>query len=170
MSETVEVRILQLPLDIWARTDERMDGLMREFTLVAASEAQGGEAHVPRQLMALIEELQRDYAPLTANQEAQLSDAAGAGDDTIDLVYHVPAGVSEACARLDEALDDADAYCRAGEHLLSLAPEPDEVAFRRWYLEEFVRQIDGHPPRPWPQWAAEHPGGLGAAGPSSGHP
>lgn len=157
MSETVEVRILQLPLDVFARVDERMDGLMREFTLIAASEAKGGgEAHVPRQLMALIEELQHDYSSLTANQEAQLAEAAGAGDDTIDLVYHVPAEVSEACVRLDEALDAADEYCRAGEHLLSLAPEPDELGFRRWYLGEFVRQIDGHPPQPWPQWAAEH--------------
>lgn len=156
MTETVEVHILQLPLDVFARVDERMDGLMREFTLIAASEAKGGEAHVPRRLMALIEELQRDYSSLTTNQEAQLRDASGAGDDTIDLVYHVPAEVSEACARLDEALDAADEYCRAGEHLLSLAPDPDELAFRRWYLGEFVRQIDGHPPRPWPQWAAEH--------------
>lgn len=167
MSETVEVRILQLPLDVWARVDERMDGLMREFTLIAASDAKGGEAHVPRRLMALIEELQRDYASLTADQEAQLRDAASAGDDALDLVYQVPAGVSAACVRLDEALDAADEYCRRGEHLLSLAPEPDQMAFRRWYLEEFVRQIDGQPPRPWPQWAADHPAELGATEPLS---
>ena len=45
-------------------------------------------------------------------------------------------------------LDEADVFCREGE-LLTLATPADEVAFRRWFLNEFVRQLRGEPPRRW---------------------
>jgi hypothetical protein len=31
------------------------------------------------------------------------------------------------------------------------------VAFRNWFLEEFVRQAAGEDPVPWPAWRAAHP-------------
>ncbi len=45
-------------------------------------------------------------------------------------------------------LTAADEYCREGA-LLTCAPPPSAVRFREWYLNEFVVQIDGHPPTPW---------------------
>lgn len=55
---------------------------------------------------------------------------------------------AEGAARLESLLDEADEFCRAGD-LLTLAATGEGVAFRRWFLHEFVRQIDGRPPRAW---------------------
>jgi len=39
--------------------------------------------------------------------------------------------------------------CLAGEHLLTLTTLPGPLAFRRWFLGEFVAQTDGAPPTSW---------------------
>ncbi|MCU1343940.1 MAG: anti-anti-sigma factor, partial [Acidimicrobiia bacterium] len=39
---------------------------------------------------------------------------------------------------------------------LTLAAPPDIMAFRRWFVEEFVREMAGEAPRPWPEYAALH--------------
>ena len=38
MTELVQVRLLQLPLDVWQRTQEHVDGLLREFVLIVQDE------------------------------------------------------------------------------------------------------------------------------------
>lgn len=152
----VEVSILALPLDVWARAQEHAEGLLREFTLVAASEATAHEHHVPRRLLALVEELDIDYAAMTTEQQSRLFEAAAQGRDAIDLRYQVPPEIAVACQRLAAALDAADCFCKEGRYLLSLATPPDALAFRRWYLGEFVRQVAGEPPMSWPEWAASH--------------
>lgn len=153
----VGVRIIGLPLSIVAEAEEHVEGLLREFALIAASHASGGEAHVPGQLLDLVSELEGDYAEMTVRQQAQLAEARQDGLDSIDLVYDVPPSLADACIRLGDALDAADRFCREGRHLLSLATPPKPLAFRRWYLDEFVRQIEGKPPTPWPAWVADHP-------------
>jgi hypothetical protein len=62
--------------------------------------------------------------------------------------FRVPAAAKDAAINLGRLLDEADEYCRRGD-LLTLATPSDTLAFRRRYLEEFVRQIDGAPARPW---------------------
>lgn len=152
--ELFVVRILGMPLSVWAVAEEHADGLLREFALIAASEAKGRETHLPRQLLELVDELEADYAALTSDQRSQLVDAVERGADTIDLEYRVPAAVTEACVRLQQALDSSDRYCAEGEYLLSLATPPEALAFREWYLGEFIRQIAGQPPQSWSEWLA----------------
>ena len=154
--DLTEVHILGLPVEILARAEEHVDGLLREFALIAASEAHGEEVHLPRQLLDLVHELERDYAAMTEEQQSRIAAAADTGLDSVDVVYRVPAEVAGACVRLGDALDAADRFCRDGKYLLNLATPPDAQAFRRWYLGEFVRQIEGQERRSWPQWAAEH--------------
>lgn len=147
-----EVRILGFPMDIQARAQEHMDDLLREFMLIAAANEQSSESHVPRQLLDLIQEVQQDYAGMTAEQDAQMTEARESGVSSIDLVYRLPASVAKAALRLGEALDEADSYCLAGQHLLTLATPPDALGFRRWYLGEFIAQIGGAGPTSWPDW------------------
>jgi hypothetical protein len=144
----VEVRLLSLDLEDQRRASEHHEELFREFTLIAAS----GEDHenVPTRLMSLIDELTSEYSTFTGGIDDVLEAARQRGDRTVDLVYTLPASISIGVRRFLELLDEADAYCRSGD-LLTLAPPADAVAFRRWYLEEFVRQIGGEAPRPWPE-------------------
>jgi hypothetical protein len=148
----VEVHLRQLPVAVWAGAQEHLDGLLREFTLIVGASREGTETHLPTRLLELVEELQHQYEGTGTDQDAQLAAAALAGVAELDLTYLVPASAAGASVRLGEMLDAADRYCQDGEHLLTLASPPGAIAFRRWFFDEFVRQIAGGPPCPWPRW------------------
>lgn len=61
-----------------------------------------------------------------------------------------PVEARAATLALRQMLAEADEYCRAGDELLTLAAPPDIAAFTGWYLQEFLRQLDGAAPQPWP--------------------
>lgn len=139
------VRLVGLPLDIYQRASEHSDELLREFALIR----EDGSEHVPARLLRLVEELNIRFAAFTEGPRTALQAGVARGDQQIDLHYEVPGEASEAAVRLGTLLDEADDYCRSGD-LLTLATGPEAVRFRRWFLDEFVAQIDGRPPRPWP--------------------
>lgn len=156
----VTVRLLQFPVDLWARADSETRDLLREFVLISIDQ----EHDVPRQLLALVNELQQGYGSMSTAQTARLEAARAAGEDVIaELTYEVPAEIGAGVLRLGQLLDEADEYCRRGEHLLSLASSQSAKAFREWFLEEFSRQLAGEEPIPWP--ASDHALALqGASG------
>jgi hypothetical protein len=150
-ADLVEVYLNGLPVPIWARAQEHFQDLMREFALIAASS--GSSVHpVPARLLELVDALTVEYAGLNDAQEQQLADAAAAGESTIDLVFRVPPQAAEAAAALGSVLDEADEFCRQGEHLLTLATPEDCLAYRRWYIAQFVDQLAGKPPVAWADW------------------
>jgi anti-anti-sigma factor len=69
----------------------------------------------------------------------------------VPLEYRLPPAAADASRRLGELLDEVDDYCRARGHLLTLVPPDDAVAYRHWFLGEFIGQIGGAEPVPWPQ-------------------
>lgn len=150
----VSVHLRGIPVPLWARTQEHTDELLREFMLIASDRAREGAGHdVPGRLTALIDELTQQYGEFSGPNEQRLADAAAAGAEAIDLDYELPPGVAEAAAHLGQLLDDADDYCRRGQHLLTLATPHELVRFRRWFLEEFERQVAGQPPTTWADYA-----------------
>ena len=148
--QLVDVELRRLPVELQARAAEHAQELQREFVLIAGG-LQHSEASptLPRRLLDLVEALQREYGGFTVEQEDTLEEAMRTGIPTIDLTFRVPRGAAQAAVAIGQMLDEADEYCREGRHLLTLATPPDLVAYRRWYLEQFVDQIAGCPPRPW---------------------
>ncbi len=142
-----------MPVDLWQRAREHTDELMREFALIL-SQPGSSDHDVPRRLTALIAELSRDYGGFGEANAQLLEQASDAGMSRVDLVYDFPPDAGPAIAHLNDLMDEADEYCRRGQHLLTLATPADQVAFRRWFLDEFVRQTQGQPPIPWPEHAA----------------
>lgn len=149
MTALREVRLLGFPLSLWARSVEHHEELMREFQLLALSDDRDG---VPRRLVELVDELTTDYASFTDSADAARDDAYARGDAAVDLVYRVPTSVAPAAQRLDAMLDEAEAFCRSGAALLTLAAPPEAVALRKWQLSEFVAQLGGASPTPWPSY------------------
>lgn len=150
-ADLLDVHLLKVPVPLWARSQEHGDELLREFALIAASPT--GRDGVPARLTQLVETLNQTYAGVGTEQEAQLFAAAEAGVPEVDdLVFVVPPDVAGACVALAALLDEADEYCAAGEHLLTLTTPPELVRFRRWYLDQFVDQVAGRPPVPWPDY------------------
>jgi len=156
--DLVEVRLLALDLAELHQAEAHHDELFREFALIAAGDPLPGH-DVPARLLALIEELTGRFAGFTSGPEAELATAAARGDKEVDIVFTVPRDVDEAVTRFTELLSAADDYCRQGD-LLTLATPPAAVAFRNWYLGEFVAQSRGSDPTPWPEYRARvlHPG------------
>ena len=144
--ELVEIHLLGLPVDLQHRSAQHHDDLVREFQLMDARPA----AHeIPARMVNLSAELTSRYGSFNESSEAELAAARERGDAHIDITYLLPPDAAEAAEHLGRLLDEADAYCRAGADLLTLATPDDLVAFRRWLLEEISAQIAGRPPRPW---------------------
>ena len=148
-TDLVTIKLVELPIDIHVKGSEHSDELMREFTYIRAQSADPEGTTVPAKLLDLVDELTGQFAGFTAGSQAELDAAVTAGAESIDLEYVVPPDVAAACIHLGELLDAADEYCREGEVLLTLATPDELVAYRRWFLEEFVRQASGESPMPW---------------------
>ena len=144
-----DVWIVGFPLDVYLRAQEHADGLIREFSLIAQHQAAGNAIDVPQRLLSIVNELSAQYSDLSSASEAKRDDAIERGEHTVDLHYRVPEAAASACTHLGDVFDEADLYCRAGRHLLSLATPPESLEFRRWFLGEFVNQIAGAAPTPW---------------------
>jgi hypothetical protein len=148
--DLVTIQVLGIPIALQVRAQEHADELTRELTLIGAQLRQEGNIReLPALLVTLIEQLNARYSRFTTEQEQLLADATDRGDDTIDLTYQLPASAAPHAQELGDLLDQADVYCRTGRHLLTLATPDDLVAFRRWYLSQFIDQVAGQPPVPW---------------------
>ncbi|CAA9241415.1 MAG: Serine phosphatase RsbU, regulator of sigma subunit [uncultured Acidimicrobiales bacterium] len=66
--------------------------------------------------------------------------AHDAGSSHTQLELHLSYEAAEAGEAYLAALDEVDAYCRA-MRLLTLETPPEQRVFRRWYVEELVRQV-----------------------------
>jgi hypothetical protein len=141
-----DVSVQRIPLKVLDRSRRHIEELSREFEFIAES---GGEDNTPARLLALVEKLRLRFAGLNETAEAELDAALEQGLESLDLVYRLPPAAAEASAQLDTMLDEADEFCREGD-LLTLATPPDQLAFRRWFLHEFVTQLTGGAPTPWP--------------------
>lgn len=142
-----EVRLLGLPVRVMLAGRERHDELMREFALLALG-SPSDRPGIPHRLVELTHVLGVRYGSATARPDEAVDAAISRGEDTVDLTYFVPADVVEAADRLDQLMTEADEFCRA-EQMLTLERSPLLLAFSRWYLEEFRRQVGGEDPRPW---------------------
>lgn len=152
-----EIRLLQFPLALWQRSQEHIDELLREFALIARGEAEHPDS-VPHRLMELIADLTAAYGGIGTATERERDEAVARGESVVDLVYNVPPAMAEPVRRLGDMLEEADGYCRRGRHLLTLQTPPDQLVFRRWFLSEFLTQLGGAAPVPWPEYEAAHTG------------
>ena len=146
--ELVEVRLLRLPLRVWQRTQEHVDGLLREFALIAQND--DAKLATPGRLLALVQHLSAGFGGFSESQRIEMEEALARGDTELDLTYLVPPAAAGAAQQLGDMLDEADEYCRRGDHLLTLATPGEELQFRHWFISEFVDQLGGAPPTPWP--------------------
>jgi hypothetical protein len=149
------VALLALPVPLQVRASEHVDELLREFEHLAATDSDA-HAKAPGQLLRLRDDLSKRFAAFSQVQQTRLQDAITGREDTLDLHYEIPADAADACVELSAALDEADRYCAEGDYLLTLQTPPDALAYRRWYLGQFVDQIAGDPPTSWPDWRARN--------------
>src|SRR3954462_10404392 len=142
-----EVHLLGVPLRLLAASREHHDEVMREFAMIALDESFDSR-QIPSRFIELIATPARRYGAASARPDAEVDAALQRGDNTIDLVYHVPEHVTDAAQQLDGLVNATDEVFRQ-QHMLTLARPQLLIDFARWYLDEFTRQVAGQPPRAW---------------------
>jgi anti-sigma regulatory factor (Ser/Thr protein kinase) len=141
----VRVRVLDLPVALFARFRQRYSELGRELRLLSL--AHGQDYPVARDLTDVFLQVEQERR-LTHGME-RIDQAEAEGLDRVDLDLLVPQTSPETARRLLETLERADEFCRQ-QRLLVLAATPQEAAMQRWWLSEFPRQAAGEEPTPWP--------------------
>ena len=145
--ETVEVHLLGTPLELLVSAREHHDDLTREFRLLSLAGTVSGR-DAPVRLVELTEILGHRYGAATSRRDQEVDEALARGETTMDLVYEVPPGVSEAAVALDGLMREADDFCAAAQ-LMTLERDPLIKQFASWYLSQFVVQCAGGAPVPW---------------------
>jgi len=163
--ELTTVTVVQIPIALYWRTSAHSDALNREFELLAATSPD--DRPVPNRLMRLMTRILAQYGSHDQRTRLMVLQATERGDTELTIEYTIAKSFREAAVELIRVWDEADAFCREGVELLTLAAPPDSRAFRKWYVGEFVRQIGGEEPQSWPDYAAAHldPVGFGSIDP-----
>ena len=154
--ELFEVRLLDVPLVLRERSSQHGADLLRELDLIRVGrQTRLASQDVPRRLLELAEELRVVYGPYIAGPVDEMDAALARGEKSLpEVVYRIPAASVQFVHRVDEVLREVEEYTRVDGELLTLAPPADVVAYRKWAISEVQRQHAGHPPTPWPEFAA----------------
>lgn len=138
-SGRVRVELGDVPTSLLLAAKSHVDNLVREFALLPDEEME----HVAlaprlRSLLAVVE----GFTPRRAiKQQALAALAAGAAITHLELV--LAPELADGAEEYLGALDEIDAYCRAGR-LLTLETPPQHKLFRQWYISELVSQLRAH--------------------------
>jgi len=131
----------QVPTELLLRAKSHVDNLVREFKL-ASSPAAGTEAApgLSAHLSQLLDTVVHRFVDAREGIKRQALAAHGARSSHTQLELDLGEGAADAGEAYLVALDEVDAYCRA-MRLLTLETPPEQRVFRRWYVEELVRQV-----------------------------
>lgn len=130
----------EVPTDLLLRAKAHVDNLVREFKLASSRQGSSPATEVSTRLAELIDTVVHRFVDAREGIKRQAIAAHAAGLDHTRLELHLHEEAAEAGEAYLAALDEADAYCRA-MRLLTLETPPEQRVFRRWYVEEIVRQV-----------------------------
>jgi hypothetical protein len=130
--------VIDIDPNLVVRSEEHQADLIREFKLMSIGDASPG---APGRLADLVVEVLRDYQGVQEGNLALAYEAIARGDEVVRLEMDLPFEVIDAVERINGALEEADAFCRRGEGLLTLAAPDDILETRRWFVAEIGRQV-----------------------------
>lgn len=138
------VQLRDVPVEIWQETQLWVEGLLREFDIIAAETETG----TPRELLDFVAEVSEKFDRFSNDPNAVLEEAGAAGKTSVDVEYEFPAEAAQASRDMWTHLVAADDFCRKG-NLLTIELKDEHRRFVKWYLDEVADQIEGAEPHPW---------------------
>jgi hypothetical protein len=145
--EMVSIRLIDFPIALANRAGRHYEAIQREFALIHFSDEET-RASVPTRLLEVAEQTRAALASGEIISREQFAASVERGDHQITFDLRVPRSTGDAMAELLTLLVEADDFCREGDLITVLMPD-DCRAFREWFLNEFVHQINGEPATPW---------------------
>jgi hypothetical protein len=144
------VRLLDYPVALGIRQEERTIELVRELQLIALDAGADEQTlSVHARLVAFATSMSATYGPALSAPRTELERAYEAGEQRTEVRYPLQQDSAAQMLTYARLMEEADDFCVAGE-VISLAPDAEVYALRRWTVEEFIRQYHGAAPRPWP--------------------
>jgi PAS domain-containing protein len=128
----------EVPTDLLLRAKTHVDNVIREFKLTAVDAEASGD--LSTHLSELIDTVVHRFVEAREGIKRQAVAAHEAGLARTRIELHLGPEAADAGEAYLAALDEVDAYCRA-MRLLTLETPPEQRVFRRWYVEELVRQV-----------------------------
>lgn len=148
--DVLDVDLGEVPTKLLLAAKISTDNLVREFTLALVGAEAGATARVPEELARLIATVTTEFGDVRRELKEQALAAEAGGEQRTHLRVRITPRSVRSGERYLAALDEADAYCRAGR-LLSLETPPQHKVFRRWYVHELMAQAErsasGLPPQ-----------------------
>lgn len=137
------------PLRLWARQQEHIQALLREFSLLLIGERSGEMRNAaPGRLLELAESFTATYGPQLTAVTEERQRALDQGLDRIDSHVPLVEGLPDLLNEVDSALSSADEFCR-GDELLILPRPLELVRLADWTRQELTAQYGGADPTPW---------------------
>ncbi|WP_369056570.1 ATP-binding protein [Kineococcus terrestris] len=143
------LRLLRYPVEVGIRMREHRETVLRELQLLGLpggnrdADAVGATAQEVRQLLDAV------YGGPLSRAEADKLRAAAEGRAEVDLEYDRFPDQRSFVERWRRLVAEVEELGRARD-VAVLATPGDVSALERWVCEEFLRQLDGEGPRPWP--------------------
>jgi GAF domain-containing protein/anti-sigma regulatory factor (Ser/Thr protein kinase) len=134
------VSLGDVPTDLLLAAEEHMDNLGREFALAATGASSGEATAMPADMATMVDTVLHEFSGPRQAIKVQALAAADRREERTTLTLNLPLSAIRGAEAYLEALDRADAYAR-GARILTLETPPQHRAFRRWYLETIVEQL-----------------------------
>jgi anti-anti-sigma factor len=145
----VQIELLNFPVDLFQQARQHANAVQRELDVLRIEGARAGR--VPRNSDELVADLDARFTGYCSTMDT-LDSLVEQGTDHADVTIPVlgdPNERADAVQALADLLDEMDAYCEAGDQLLTLATPPDLRVFRAWLFGQVIGQMRGASPSPW---------------------
>ena len=164
----MQLELLNFPVDRFQRARQHAAALQRELDVLRVEGARTGR--LARRSDEIIADLDTRFTGYRATMD-MLDGLVAQGTDHADVVIPVlgdPEERATAVQALADLLDEMDAYCEAGDQLLTVVTPPDLRAFRAWLFTEVTGQLRGATPTAWQERDAPSDTEPSPAAPTAG--
>ena len=166
----MQLELLNFPIDRFQRAIQHAAAVQRELDVLRVEGARTGR--LPRRSDEIITDLDTRFTGYRATMDL-LDGLVEQGVDHADVEIPVlgePEERATAIQALADLLDEVDAYCQAGDQLLTIVTPPDLREFRTWLFAQVIGQLRGAAPSPWTADAASPAAAPTAARRADGEP
>ena len=144
----MQLELLNFPVDRFQRAIQHAAAVQRELDVLGVEDRAG---RLPRRSDEIVADLDARFTGYRATMD-MLDSLVEQGVDHADVQIPVLGDPEEraiAIQELADLLDEVDAYCEAGDQLLTIVTPPDLREFRTWLFAQVIGQLRGAAPSPW---------------------
>jgi anti-anti-sigma factor len=166
----VQLELLNFPVDRFQHARQHAAALQRELDVLRVKGARAGR--LPRHSDEVVADLDARFTGYRTTMDV-LDGLVAQGTDHADVLIPVLGDPEERAIAIQEfadVLDEMDAYCEAGDQLLTVVTPPELRAFRTWLFAEVIGQLRGAAPPPWTDTADETAAASATGGAHGGEP